>query len=322
MEGKSMKYVTQGLGTPFKMIASKKAFLCLFRQELQPVHVYLHPTNKCNMGCEFCSFSNREKTDELEMSDIKKFFTKYDESIRAVTITGGGEPLVYEKIKSLVSWLSQRQIDVGLETNGLALCDYFESSMFEELLWCRVSMSNKILNNPVVEYFKRVSEKKECDYSVFYVCSSDTQKDVDALLKIYRNLHDNLIYVKIVHDILVKDDRVEKVKKALCQLPIDKNFFIFQNEPAYTKGSKNCEIWRMRPVVAADGSIYPCGRVHLAKVNSTLCFTDEHKVGNMLDEGVFHKEAFDGTVCDMCYFDNYNQIINARMRGYNHENFI
>lgn len=318
-----MEYVTKGLGTPFKLISNETSLKRILADDLKPVHVYLHPTNKCNLDCEFCSFAKRERGQELKIDNIISYYNRYKNSIKATTITGGGEPLMYKALPRLIEILKEDfNNDVGLETNGKALLNV-DSQMYEYLKWCRVSLnSHELEKDDVIEKIRKVANKK-ADWSVFYVCGKDSEKDAYFINKIIKKIGKKLIYVKVVHDILKKDHRVKNVSNILKSVyKTNTEKIIFQEQPYFTKGDKHCRIWKLRTVIAADGSIYPCGRVHLAKVNSSLCFEKHQKIGSMLDPDVYNVDSFDGSQCEMCYFDLYNKIINASIEGYKHNNFI
>ena len=61
-----------------------------------PRHIQLAPTNLCNQNCSYCSCDNRSKKDSLSLDEIKGIVNDAkDLGCVAMTITGGGEPLMH-----------------------------------------------------------------------------------------------------------------------------------------------------------------------------------------------------------------------------------
>ena len=76
---------------PVKVLQSADAVD--WRRCVMPIHVQLNPTNACNLECEFCSCSARDKKIRLPFDLIKDMMVMFKRlGMKAVTITGGGEP--------------------------------------------------------------------------------------------------------------------------------------------------------------------------------------------------------------------------------------
>ena len=109
-----------------------------------PVTVEIDVCNLCNHKCPECTFSylvNESK----EMLDYGLCLRLIDElsvmGVKAITFSGGGEPLLYgeDRVFSLMSRARQRGMDVALITNG----SKWTSSMFLGICqWIRVSLDS------------------------------------------------------------------------------------------------------------------------------------------------------------------------------------
>jgi MoaA/NifB/PqqE/SkfB family radical SAM enzyme len=140
-----------------------------------PVQIHFMPMLACNQHCTFCAYGHRVEEDGEEergwknmelMSDASMPWPKALECIddfesmgvKAIEITGGGEPLIWPHIDKLFDRLVGGKLDVALVTNGTALtmqrADLFCSTPWK---WARVSIDA----GDVEQYTKtrRVPEK-------------------------------------------------------------------------------------------------------------------------------------------------------------------
>jgi MoaA/NifB/PqqE/SkfB family radical SAM enzyme len=114
-----------------------------------PVHVRIKPVNACNERCWYCAY----RLDDLALGgemDIKdkipahKMFEIVDDliamDVKAVTFSGGGEPLIYPQIAETVRRLAAGGIKIGTLTNGVALRGDVAEAFAEHATWVRVSI--------------------------------------------------------------------------------------------------------------------------------------------------------------------------------------
>jgi radical SAM protein with 4Fe4S-binding SPASM domain len=107
-----------------------------------PVTVELDLTNLCNHACPGCTFSYLVNVSQdsipfdLALAIVDQLAAI---GVRAVTFSGGGEPLVYgeARVLALVERCRQRGMDAALITNGSLLTD---PRWAELCTWVRVSL--------------------------------------------------------------------------------------------------------------------------------------------------------------------------------------
>lgn len=94
---------------------------------ITPLHVQLVPTNVCNQRCHFCSYrqpgySSNETFDERESIPFSKLAELVDDcetmGVRAIQLTGGGEPTCHPQFLPLCEMLLDCGIDLAIVTNG------------------------------------------------------------------------------------------------------------------------------------------------------------------------------------------------------------
>ena len=112
-----------------------------------PVFVHLMPDNRCNQNCSFCSFrmDNWKNSKQfntkasIPWERMKALIQEFKEvGVKAVEITGGGEPTLYPNFMGLVRGLFP--IKRALVTNGMRLTSEWCEELPAHLTWMRVSI--------------------------------------------------------------------------------------------------------------------------------------------------------------------------------------
>ena len=114
-----------------------------------PIYVRIKPTNKCNQNCYYCHYKNPyllldqyNVMDEIsrdKMLEIIKDFK--DIGVKAVTFSGGGEPLFYPYIEQAMESVLEAGIDLSIITNG-TLLNGRKADVLSKAKWVRVSLES------------------------------------------------------------------------------------------------------------------------------------------------------------------------------------
>ena len=88
-----------------------------------PYHMEIHPTDRCDIACRFCSTAKLRSRSELTIGVIERVLSQaIDAGVRSVSISGGGEPLVGGVGRHIITRLAERRVPVAhITTNGLGL---------------------------------------------------------------------------------------------------------------------------------------------------------------------------------------------------------
>jgi MoaA/NifB/PqqE/SkfB family radical SAM enzyme len=114
-----------------------------------PLHVRIKPVNACNERCWYCAYrlpdlSLGEGMNLHHSIPADKMAEIADDlvamGVRAVTFSGGGEPLLYPPLAQTVRRLAAGGIKLGMLTNGLALRGDVADALAEHATWVRVSI--------------------------------------------------------------------------------------------------------------------------------------------------------------------------------------
>jgi MoaA/NifB/PqqE/SkfB family radical SAM enzyme len=270
----------------------------------EPIHIQIYPTNACNLSCEFCSCANREKADQIDFEKLESFVKHWKPD--SATISGGGEPLLYKDFSDMVEMLKLNNVSMGMATNGYMLKNY-DWAIFDNFEWVRISLSKISLDNGLIDIVKPYIENaSKCDWAFSYVCSPDNNLNEKVIKEYYNVFKDKITHMRVVGDILVADDRVDRLK-----LKFDDSYdkIIWQGRNSFGRGDKNCLLSKIKPVLSPDNKVYACCGAQYAIKGKEFSLPDELCLGHIDDRKIF-KKTLDGSICDKCYYNGYNSFLN------------
>lgn len=281
-----------------------------FQNELKATPIVLHimPTSICNLKCEFCSIKDRNVCESLnldtEIIPLVKELKK--RGLKAVIISGGGEPLLYKQFENLIEFLYNSNLEIGLITNGTLLSKY-DNKLFEKMTWIRISINSleyggvvniPNLQNPILGF----------SYIV-------TEKTTNKMLNKIQNLaiENNIEYVRLLPDCAQSQDKIleghKKVKKIVKKL--GSPFFHQYKIPTCPE---SCFLGYFHPVLYCDGNIYPCDSLVLNDHDNQQ-FKDSFMICSAKDIGTFYDNLADKSLvdtknkCPNCVFESQNNLL-------------
>lgn len=133
-----------------KALAFQDRILALRERRLvSPVHIRIKPINHCNHDCWYCAYrvSNLQLGQDINLRDQmprEKMLEIIDDigsmDVKAVTFSGGGEPLIYKPLPECIERLAGYGIRIGTLTNGSNLKGRMADAYAEHGTWIRVSI--------------------------------------------------------------------------------------------------------------------------------------------------------------------------------------
>lgn len=159
--------VTNFTSTGSKLFYHAEAMQALRDGSGKPIHAWLAAHDLCNHKCAFCSVGERAG-DVLSFNVIKVYFETLAElGLKAVTLSGGGNSILYKcretgtDFNGLVDFLYGLGLKIGVITNGMPLKDYngrkswraVSPESLDKMTWCRISMSGIDHNHKEQEVF-------------------------------------------------------------------------------------------------------------------------------------------------------------------------
>jgi len=87
-----------------------------------PILLVVSPTNQCNLNCDYCCFSERDKSLSLDYDYLKDSLIQFKNlGIKSVELSGGGQPTLYKHINELIDFVyDDLKLDLGMNTNAIS----------------------------------------------------------------------------------------------------------------------------------------------------------------------------------------------------------
>lgn len=286
------------LYTPLKIFRYPEKLASLPRDldEIQPpLHIRLKPTNACNHNCSYCAYrvEDMQLGQDMSVKDsiprekmMETMHDIVDMGVKAVTLSGGGEPLCYPHLAEALGILEEGGVAFASLTNGALLKGELASIFARSGTWLRVSMDGfdgpsyakyrgvsedefqKVMDN--MEQFKKLGG--DCFLGVSYIVNHDNADQVLAMLCRYKDI--GVDSVKVSPCIVsnsgsetneyhspIFDQVKEQTRRAAEELASD-DFEIFdafhELSDRFDKEYDWCPFLQCVPVIAADQRVYSC----------------------------------------------------------------
>jgi Fe-coproporphyrin III synthase len=283
-------------------VYSKLKFL-RFREQLEalenghiapPVHVRIKPMNPCDHDCWYCAYHDEnlqlgnlmEYKDRLPRDKMMEIVDDLAEmGVRAVTFSGGGEPLIYPHIAEAANRLGKSGIKLATLTNGSHLHEEIAEAFAKYGTWIRVSIDGwdaesytKIRNVKLTEFDMVVNNmrkfadlKSSCVLGINYVIDNQNYGHVLEFSKLMKDTGVN--HLKVMGVIVSNDgkesnkyhdeikanvlEQIEQAKKLE-----DDNFKIINHyhefPERFDKEYQTCPSMQFLTIIGADSKVYSC----------------------------------------------------------------
>lgn len=266
-----------------------------------PLYVRVKPTNKCNHRCFYCSYDSdfgyllsekKFSKDEIakeKMMEILKDFK--DMGVKAVTYSGGGEPLVYPHIVDAFRKTLENKIDLSIITNGQLLngerrellsqsewvrisTDYTDAQSFAQVRRVSGNNYNRLINN--IESFAKI-KKKECELGISFIVNHFNADKIYEATKLFKNLGaDHIrfspVYIPDNHELARNAAEYHNKIKRKVRQGINKSFELqndnfnvfnfydhdFDSVMNSVRPYERCFMMEIVPVIAANEKVYFC----------------------------------------------------------------
>lgn len=203
-----------------------------------PIQVGLNVTSSCNLRCQHCSRTSKLKSDKenspLFMKKWKNIINKLSESDVLQIFITGGEPLLHPDIKKIISTIKERNILIGLLTNGMLInqdiVDFLHVNFTSPFDYVHLSIDglyNEYENfrkggnfNTLVQSIKLLTEKNIRTHAVMVI----TDKNFTQMWDVYKFcIEHRLKYLKFMPlfehpDTTMKVPNDKIVLKEFCKI--------------------------------------------------------------------------------------------------------
>lgn len=320
-----------------------------------PVHVLLVLSDLCNQDCGFCLYRIEGHTDKFAIimdngvvnhNPNRMIATEkareiiYDAAqmgVKAIELTGGGEPTVHPDCKDLMLYAQSLGIETAIITNGIRLDKVIDSVLSST--WIRVSLDagcretycnvrrvpeqhwDRVLSN-VRELVKQRGDKRTLTIGMNFVVHRDNYREVVAASAIARDLGvDNFRITAMIQPenaVYFNDFHSEAADLCRKAQSFSSNGFEVLNLfghrmqdlqlgfPEY----RDCSYQHLTTYIGADLNVYHC---------CITAYTDRGLVGSLKDRSFKdlwsstdkreRYRDFDARECPRCQFNDRNREI-------------
>lgn len=263
-------------------------------ERIAPIYVRLKPTNYCNHHCYYCSYADSElglrdivnRQDQIPWKKMQEIISDFaDMDIKAVTFSGGGEPLVYPYIIETIEGMKKAGVETSIITNG-QLLDGERAQALKEAKWVRISCDSanaetyaKVRKIPLdafgkvcdnIAKFSRIKDDK-CELGINFVINHENADQVYDMAVLSKRLGVNHIKfaARITKGLFeyhepFKQDVIEQLHRAQEELEDDTFKVInkyegdFDTAMVFARRYHRCYISNLVTTIAADCKVYFC----------------------------------------------------------------
>lgn len=326
-----------------------------------PVYIRIKPTNKCNHNCNYCHYkSSYLDLDEYHPMDeipYEKMMEIIDDmfhmEVKAVTFSGGGEPLLYPYIEEAMDKILKNGIDLSIITNGSLLYGK-KAQILSKAKWVRISIESinddeycrirGIKKNSFNELCKNIKEfanikDNSCELGVNVVVSRENYKEIYQMAELMKSLGVNHVKFAPLITTNTKDYHkqfMDEVTSEICRAQrdlTDNNYRIinlytedFKDSVIFERQYSKCPIKEFICVIGANAKVYYChDKAYLS--DGFVCDLNQSSFKDEWNSEQVTKKfrEFDALQCcrQHCVYDSRNKLINSFLTmDTNHVNFI
>jgi organic radical activating enzyme len=318
------------------------------------ISTHISPEGACNLKCPYCSVTYRDTHSRIPLEIIQDYVTKLkSRGLKAVILTGGGEPTAYKQFNELVRWLYKQELSIAVVTNGsIGYWNKVDEDVCKMFTWVRVSINiydgwETKIQLPLEKFD---FDKTIIGCSMVYTVENDNINAGDSitLLNKVSKLADRCgaKYIRILPNCLLTQENLMYQHTTLDKIleeTTDTRFF-HQYKIHRTPTSSVCHQSYFRPYLSEEvdkktglpGTVYPCDSVVLNGGNQfyaqeyQLCHASE--ILDYLDRKI--KQNFDPREqCKGCVHTNNIDMlenwVNKKVNRFDefpyplvHENFV
>lgn len=326
-----------------------------------PLCIRIKPTNLCNHNCSYCHYRNAyldldeyNPKDQIPREKMMEIIRDMSEmGVKAVTFSGGGEPLLYPYIEESMQKILENHIELSIITNGSLLTGN-KARLLAQAKWVRISIESccdaeycnirgieKGSFDSLCENIRKFAAIKDqtCELGVNVVVNNMNYKEVRKIAELMKKLGVN--HVKYAP--LVTNDTREYHKQFRTEVTkqletaqeelADESFRIidlytgdFSDSVIFERQYSKCPVKEFRCVIAANAKVYYCqDKAYLS--DGTVCDLNQisFKEGWFSEDVTKKFRLFDATqICKQhCVYDSRNQLLNSFLdMDKNHVNFV
>ena len=278
----------------YKIFKFNKVLKALKKKEIiTPIHIRIKPINVCNHDCWYCAYRNSNlqlgnRMLEKDMIPFEKLNEITDDiiemGVKAVTFSGGGEPLLYKKLPLIIEKLAKGGVKVASLTNGSNLKGNMAEAFKKYGAWIRISLdgyddesyakARGVKHHAFSQLLKNIiaftSTNTKCIVGCVFIVDHNNCDHVYELCLKLKNVGVKNVKISGVvtgntaesSQYHLKIKNIVKDQLTKCKNLIGKKFSIIDHyhdlNTRFNKLYETCPFILYRPVIGADSKVYTC----------------------------------------------------------------
>jgi radical SAM protein with 4Fe4S-binding SPASM domain len=324
-----------------------------------PIHVQLDLSENCNHNCVFCFFSKDASNTGMKRQNIAKGIgrrslrTRELVSIiseigqlgtRAITLVGGGEPLMHPKLEAVLEAIVSAEIEYGVITNGTVRINGRVLELLGKATWIRVSLDAALAKtyarvhrpkNLSVDNFESTLRnlrtlREQCpntDLGASFLIHPYNISEIARGAELCSNIGLDYIQYKPVYT----KDRGDEVRPLLAEIKAQvdtarqmesEHFKVIpllgrlEDIAKPTREYEKCRIHLLNTQIGVDGKLYPC---------CVLKYVEDYSYGSIYEHSFSEiwaskkrtevMKALDPADCPPCWYDKTNEVLDYLAAG-------
>lgn len=288
---------------------TEKIYNWLNGREITPITVQFHPSNKCNQKCIYCISENQKDNALITCNDALKIIDKLSSiDVQGITYSGGGEPTLHPDFGCFINYSIQKNIKVGVVTNGVFLDDQLIHIIVKNSTWLRFSIDSVVedtyyehrghrdLEN-VINNVRKVVEKKKLLKSPITigaqtVVTEKNYQDINITANILKKIgvdyyqvrpaenltYNDELYLSILNEMIIaKNEYENETYKVIIS---DKWKLIESKALKRERAYRKCWCYPFIGTIDAHGDIYICCHMAQIKESDKFCY------GNLISDPI------------------------------------
>jgi len=294
-----------------------------------PILLVVSPTNVCNLNCDYCCFSDRDKTLELDYEYLKDSTLQfYKLGIKSVELTGGGQPTLYKHIKEYVDFVyDELKLDLGMNTNAISLAPV--KDQIHKFKWIRLSLNFLDVEKfRAKTYLKKIEEQivpmqAATNITACYIVSQYTR--TTFLKEVIDFAEKNKIYSRIAPDCIQSKEGISELIEEIKPFVKDSEYTFVSDFNVYLGERQDnfCAMHFLKPILYTDGYVYVCPSSELS-VENVKDVQDEFRICKGNEAYKYYTENFETFMhtCNYCKYTKQNEILQAVLTKTEFNNFV
>ena len=327
---------------------------------LVPRRIQIDPVSFCNHDCHFCTYRYTRDKDVNALFDLKDMISRNKmieifndcarAGVKAVELTGGGEPSLHPQFVELLSNLNERGLDIGLITNGAWRPKDLMGAVRElrNAEWVRFSLDAATVKTHQITHSSKQGDFDRAIAAIKYLVGYKVTVGISFIVQ-KQNVHEIEDAVRLAESlgvdyirlggVMFEGERIDTVE--LSREEHEETIDLVQNlvktssvevwdnftdrscadYGVYNTGD-TCYLSYLALTIGADLRVYPCC-IWKYRPDGVIADLKDVKLTDIWEKGLLDKfyEGFDlKEKCVRCFFKDKNDFI-ARSLISRHVNF-